>query len=228
MFFGFCPAYLEYCSAVWCLAADTYLNCWYIAYCSWVAVLRMLYNVRCNPMHHSFDALPELHIGMLIWLLAAESFSPSGHLFPSQCPCGTILPTLYSMVWDWWVSRVLETNLLFGLSCSILTIVFYREPSIFTSSIRTTSIKMVELFVTTARLALGRTSVITVKIGAHNRYKIVWESVQNVLACKYIAPPGINVIWVSAENILACKYIAPRVWKTYERVYRIFLHVNTS
>ena len=29
----------------------------------------------------------------------------SGPLFPSQYPCGTILLTLYSMVWDWRVSR---------------------------------------------------------------------------------------------------------------------------
>ena len=26
-------------------------------------------------------------------------------LFPSQCLCGTILLTLYSMVWAWWVLR---------------------------------------------------------------------------------------------------------------------------
>ena len=38
-----------------------------------------------------------------------------------------------------------------------------------------------------ARLARGQTSVITLKFGACNMYKIVSESVQNVLACKYIA-----------------------------------------
>ena len=62
------------------------------------------------------------------------------------------------------------------------------------SLINTTSIIMVQLFVTTARLAQGHTMVITVKIGAHNGYKIVSESVQNVLACKYIAPLGTEVV----------------------------------
>ena len=62
------------------------------------------------------------------------------------------------------------------------------------NSITMTSISMVELFVTMARLARGQTLVITVKIGARNRYKIVSESVQNVLACKYIAPTGIEVV----------------------------------
>ena len=37
-------------------------------------------------------------------LLPAEPRSTSGLSFPSQCPCGTILLTLYSMVWDWRVS----------------------------------------------------------------------------------------------------------------------------
>ena len=55
-----------------------------------------------------------------------------------------------------------------------------------------------------AWLAQGQTSVITVKIGARSGYKIVSENVQNVLA-----PMGIEIIWVSVQNILACKYIAP-------------------
>ena len=44
------------------------------------------------------------HIGILIRLLVAEPRS-TGLLFPSQCPCGTILLTQYSMVWDWQVSK---------------------------------------------------------------------------------------------------------------------------
>ena len=59
----------------------------------------------------------------------------------------------------------------------------YRKPSINTTSISITSIIMVELFVTMARLAWGQTSVLAVKIGAHNGYKIVSVSVKNVLAC---------------------------------------------
>ena len=43
--------------------------------------------------------------GILMHLLAAEPLSPAGSLFLSQCPCGTILLTLYSMVFDLRVSR---------------------------------------------------------------------------------------------------------------------------
>ena len=39
--------------------------------------------------------------------------------------------------------------------------------------------------------------------------EVVWASVPNVLACKYITPTGTEVIWVSVQNVLACKYIAP-------------------
>ena len=45
------------------------------------------------------------HIGSLMHLLAAEPRSTAGLLFPSQCPFGTILLTLYSIVWDRLVSR---------------------------------------------------------------------------------------------------------------------------
>ena len=45
------------------------------------------------------------HIGTLMRLLAAEPLSITGHLFHGQCPCGTILVTPCSMVWDWRVSR---------------------------------------------------------------------------------------------------------------------------
>ena len=37
--------------------------------------------------------------------LAAEPRSTIGLLFPYGCPCGMILLTPYSMVWDWRVSR---------------------------------------------------------------------------------------------------------------------------
>ena len=45
------------------------------------------------------------HIGSLMRFLAAEPRSTAGNLFPSQCPSGTILLALYSMVWDRLVSR---------------------------------------------------------------------------------------------------------------------------
>ena len=45
------------------------------------------------------------HIGTLMHRLAAEPRSTAGLLLPSRCPCGMILLTPYSMVWDWRVSR---------------------------------------------------------------------------------------------------------------------------
>ena len=45
------------------------------------------------------------HIGIFMLILAAEPRSTAGLLFPSQCLCGTILPTVYAIVWDWPVSR---------------------------------------------------------------------------------------------------------------------------
>ena len=74
-FQGFVLPVLEYYSAVWCSAADTHLklmdrvvsgacflasgvlNC-DLSHRRSVAVLCMLYKIRCNPMHPLFDALP--------------------------------------------------------------------------------------------------------------------------------------------------------------------------
>ena len=75
MLLGFCPACLEYCSAVWCPADDTHLKLldrvvsdaqfltggvfeWDIPHRRLVAVLCMLYKIRCNPVHPLNGALP--------------------------------------------------------------------------------------------------------------------------------------------------------------------------
>ena len=65
-----------------------------------------------------------LHIGTLMHSLAAEPCSTAGLLFPFRCPSGTILLAPFSMVWDWRVSKA-GPILLYWLSCSIPTIVFY-------------------------------------------------------------------------------------------------------
>ena len=74
-FLGFVLPVLEYCSAVWCSAADTHLKQMDLAvsgvrfltggvfecdisHRSSVAVLCILYNTRCNPMHLLNSALP--------------------------------------------------------------------------------------------------------------------------------------------------------------------------
>ena len=58
------------------------------------------------------------HICIVNQFLAAQPRSTAGPLFLSRCPRGTILLTLYSMVWDWRVSRA-GPMFFIGLSCSI-------------------------------------------------------------------------------------------------------------
>ena len=133
-FRGFVLPVLEYCSAVWCSAADTnlklldravsgarfltggVLEC-DIAHHRSVAVLCMLIRsgvIRCTLLMMFYldrmcqcglHAVLWWHIGTLMHRLAAEHRSSAGLLFPSRCPSGTILLTPYSMVWDWRVSR---------------------------------------------------------------------------------------------------------------------------
>ena len=74
-FRGFVLPVLEYCSAVWCSAADTHLKLldraasgarfltggvfeYDISHRRSVAVLCMLYKIRCNPVHPLNGALP--------------------------------------------------------------------------------------------------------------------------------------------------------------------------
>ena len=94
----------------------------------------MHYTIWCNPMHPLYDALPVPYVAVpvtraacnphrisvhalhdtdrisvtlvtLMLLLAAEPRSTAGPIFPSQCPCRTILLTMCSMLWDWRVLR---------------------------------------------------------------------------------------------------------------------------
>ena len=78
-FRGFVLPVLEYCSAVWCSAADTHrklldsvvsgaifltggvFEC-DLAYNRSVAVLCMLYKIRCNPLHPLYGALPVSYV----------------------------------------------------------------------------------------------------------------------------------------------------------------------
>ena len=130
-FQGFVLPVLEYCSAVWCSAANMHLKlldravsgAWFltggvfqcdIAHRQSVAVLCMLYKIRCTLLMVLYldrmcpCGLHEVlwsHIGTLMHCLAAEPHSRAGLLFPSRCPCGMILLTPYTIVWDWQVSR---------------------------------------------------------------------------------------------------------------------------
>ena len=133
-FLGFVLPFLEYCSAVWCSAADPQIKLLDravnyalfltgsvfecdIAHRRSVAVLCMLYKVRCNPGHLLNGAVPGPYVPVRVTRdalvahrytyapLAAEPRSIAGLLLPSRCPSGTILLTQYSMVWDRRVSR---------------------------------------------------------------------------------------------------------------------------
>ena len=103
---------MKYCSAVWCSAADTYLKLldrvvrgasfltWGVFECDLahrrsVAVLCIMYTIRCNPMQPLYGALTEpyvpLHVTLgaviahqytLMRLLAAEPRGTAGLLFP--------------------------------------------------------------------------------------------------------------------------------------------------
>ena len=82
-FLGFVLPVLQYCSAVWCLAADTHLKLLDRAVCGArlltgsvfecdsshrrsVAVLGMLYKIRCNPVHPLNGALPGPYLPVLV------------------------------------------------------------------------------------------------------------------------------------------------------------------
>ena len=144
---------LEYCSVVWCLAANTHLKLLGRAVSGArfltggvLSVTLLIINLLqfcvccirsgvtrciCLMMRYldrmcqwALHAVPWSHIGILVFQIAAEPRSTVGLLFPSQCPSGTIMLTPYLMVWERWVSRA-GPMLFFGLSCSIPTIVFY-------------------------------------------------------------------------------------------------------
>ena len=58
---------------------------------------------RCQCGLHAVPGRTSVHL--IMRLLAAEPRSTTGPSFPSQCLCGTILLPMYSMVWDWRISR---------------------------------------------------------------------------------------------------------------------------
>ena len=82
-FRGFVLPVLKYCSAVWCSAADTHLKLLYravsgarfltggvsecdISHLRSVAVLCMLYKIRCNPVHPLNGTLPGPYVPVRI------------------------------------------------------------------------------------------------------------------------------------------------------------------
>ena len=90
-FWGFVLPVLEYCSAVWCSAADTHLKlldrvvsgaCFlpggvlnsYLSHRRSMAVLCMLYKIRCNPKHPLWGALPVPYVPVRVTLGALIAY----------------------------------------------------------------------------------------------------------------------------------------------------------
>ena len=69
----------------------------------WCTLSIVLY--LCRMRQCGMHSVLWSQIGILMCLHAAKPRSTAGRLFPSQCHCGTILLTLYSMVWDWRAAR---------------------------------------------------------------------------------------------------------------------------
>ena len=126
---GFVLPVMEYWSVVWCSATNTHLKLLDhavsgasfltggvfecdLAHRRSVAVLRMLYKIRCNPMHPLHGAFPVPYVPVRVKRSAViahrYNYAPprcrtsqyGRILFPCQYLCGTILVTTYSMVWD--------------------------------------------------------------------------------------------------------------------------------
>ena len=153
---GFVLLVLEYCSDVLCSAADIHRKVLdRVVSCSrfqtawgwiWMTITHrrsvaaphrcMLYKIRSNLTHPLYGFLPvsvKVTLGTfrISVYLAAEPRSTTWPLFSSQFPCGTILLTMYWLVWDWWISRAKPMlfywpNLLYHfLSSTIFPFLFF-------------------------------------------------------------------------------------------------------
>ena len=120
-FWGFVLPVLEYCSAVCCSAADTHLklldrvvsggcflaggvlNC-DLSHRQSVAVLCMLYKIRCNPKHQLCGALPAPYVPVRVTrgALIAHRYN----FVPPRCRTTqyrrTFIPLSISLEWSGW------------------------------------------------------------------------------------------------------------------------------
>ena len=136
-FRGFVLHVLEYRSAVWHSAADTHLkllDCVVsgasfltggvfecdLAHRRYVAILCLLYKIRCIPMHPLYGALRGPYVPVRVTrgaVIAHRSTNAPPRcrtlqyrrsFIPLQCLLLTILVTQYPMVWDWRLSRAVD------------------------------------------------------------------------------------------------------------------------
>ena len=107
-FRGFLLPVLEYCSAVWCSAADTHLKLLDRA----VSGARFITGgvFECAISHRRSVAVLCTRGGLVAHRYTyapprCRTLQYSRTFIPSRCPSGTILQAPFSMVWDWRVSR---------------------------------------------------------------------------------------------------------------------------
>ena len=162
-FWGFVLPALEYCSAVWCSAADTHLqllgrvvsgagflaggvfNC-NISHRRSVAVLCMLYKIGCNPKHPLCGSLPVLYV--LIRVTRGALIAHRYTYVPLRCRISqyrrTLIPLSVSL-WNDLVDPVFDgvglagfksrsNAFLLAYSCSLLFSVSNYFPFLFFSS----------------------------------------------------------------------------------------------
>ena len=153
-FRGFILPVLEYCSAVRCSAADTHLKLqdrvvsgvrfltggvfeFDIAHRRSVAVICMLYKIRCNPMHPLNDALPGPYVPVRVTRVALVA--PQYTYAPPRCRTSQYRRTFVPLSVFLWTDLadpvfdgvglvgIQEQGLCFfiGLICTIPTIVYY-------------------------------------------------------------------------------------------------------
>ena len=125
-FFGFVLPVLEYCSAVWCSAADTQLKLLYrvvsgacflaggvltcdLSHRRSVAVLCMLYKIRCNPKHPLCGALlvPYVPVRVPRAALIAHQYTFGLPRCRTSQYCGTFIP-LSVYLWNDLVDPVFD------------------------------------------------------------------------------------------------------------------------
>ena len=117
-----------------CFLAGCVLNC-NLSHRRSVAMLCMLYKIRCNTMHPLCGALPVLYVPVRVTcgtLIAHRyTYAPPRcrFLFLSQYHSGTIWLTPYSMMWDWRVSTAGPMPFCWP-SCSLLFCLQLFSPSL--------------------------------------------------------------------------------------------------
>ena len=136
---------LEYCSAVWCSAADTHrklldravsdarfltggvFEC-DIAHRRSVAVLCMLYKIKCSPMHPLNDALPGPYVPVRVTrgALVAHRYTDAPPRCRTSQDCRTFVPLSVSL-WNDLADPVFDAVGLAGVKSRANAFLFHAQ-----------------------------------------------------------------------------------------------------